>query len=143
MRGNWVAIVAAVGLVFAPGWIARGIAAGAGPFDGTWTVEVDCPRVGDIEGYNWRFQAQVSSGLLSGLYRSPTDSAMGRLSGRIRPAGGAVLTMVGRTGPEPYAVGHVRAGTPFRYTASAHFDGRSGSGKRNEQRARALMFTRA
>ena len=68
---------------------------------------------------------------------------LGRLSGRIRRDGNAVLTMVGGTGPERFAFGHARAGTPFRYTASAHFDGRSGSGERNEQRACALRFARA
>ena len=30
-------------------------AAGAGPFDGTWNVEVDCADVGDVRGCDWRF----------------------------------------------------------------------------------------
>jgi hypothetical protein len=32
-----------------------------------WPVEVDCPNVGDVEGYNWSFPAEVSSGFMSGL----------------------------------------------------------------------------
>ena len=36
-------------------------------------------------------------------------------------------------GPEDVAIGHVRPGTPFRYTANVHFDAHSGFGKRNEQ----------
>jgi hypothetical protein len=134
---------AAVGAVLALAPVERGLAAGAGPFDGMWTVEVDCPSVGDVEGYNWRFPAEVSSGFMSGLYRSATNSAMGHITGRIRPDGGALLSMFGRTGPEQRAVGHERAGTPFRYTVDAHFDARGGSGKRNEQRACALTFNRA
>jgi hypothetical protein len=134
---------AAVGAVLALAPGERGLAAGAGPFDGMWTVEVDCPSVGDVEGYNWRFPAEVSSGFMSGLYRSATNSAMGHITGRIRPDGGALLSMFGRTGPEQRAVGHERAGTPFRYTVDAHFDARGGSGKRNEQRACALTFNRA
>lgn len=143
MRRLWTFAAAAIGAGLALAPSERGRAAGAGPFDGTWNVEVECPSAGNIEGYDWRFPAQVSAGALTGSYRSATNSAMGRLSGRIRPDGSAVLTMVGRTGPEPFAFGHVRAGTPFHYTASAHFDGRSGSGRRNEQRPCALTFTRA
>jgi hypothetical protein len=60
-----------------------GLAAQA--FDGAWNVEVDCPDVGDVRGYNWRFQTQVTSGVVTGSYHSPTNEAMGELSGRIRP----------------------------------------------------------
>jgi hypothetical protein len=68
---------AAIGLAFALAPAERAVAAGAGPFDGAWNVEVDCPDVGDVRGYNWRFSAQVSSGVLSGHYQSPTTSGWG------------------------------------------------------------------
>jgi hypothetical protein len=64
------------------------------------------------------------------------------LSGRIRPDGEALVTVVGRTGPEQVAIGHERPGTPFRYTANVHFDAHGGSGTRNERRACALTFTK-
>ena len=38
------------------------------------------------------------------------------------------------------SIGHVRPGTPFRYTANVRFDARSGFGKRNERRACTLTF---
>jgi hypothetical protein len=138
-----IATAAAIGLAFALAPAKRAVAAGAGPFDGAWNVEVACPDVGDVRGYNWRFSAQVSSGVLTGHYQSSTNSAMGNLSGRIRPDGEARLTLVGRTGPEEVAIGHERPGTPFRYTANVHFDAHSGSGMRNERRACALTFTKA
>ena len=141
MRRAWTFGAAAIGVAVALAPVDPALA--AGPFDGIWTVEVDCPSVGDVEGYDWRFPAEVSSGFLSGLYRSATNSAMGHITGRIRPDGAALLTMFGRTGPEQRAVGHERSGTPFRYTVDAHFDARGGSGKRNEQRACALTFNRA
>jgi hypothetical protein len=141
MRRAWTFAAAAIGVAVALAPVDPALA--AGPFDGIWTVEVDCPSVGDVEGYNWRFPAEVSSGFLSGLYRSATNSAMGHITGRIRPDGAALLTMFGRTGPEQRAVGHERSGTPFRYTVDAHFDARGGSGKRNEQRPCALTFNRA
>ena len=108
-----------------------------------WIVGVDCPNPGDVEGYNWRFAPEVSAGFVSGLYRSATNSAMGHITGRIRPDGEALLSMFGRTGPGQRAVGRERPGTPFRYTVEAHFDARGGSGKRNEQRTCALTFNSA
>jgi hypothetical protein len=141
MRCAWTFAAAAIGVAVALAPVDRALA--AGPFDGMWTVEVDCPSVGDVEGYDWRFPAEVSSGFMSGLYRSATNSAMGHITGRIRPDGGALLTMFGRTGSAQIAIGHERPGTPFRYTVDARFDARGGSGKRNEQRACALTFNRA
>jgi len=142
-KTSMIKTAAALGLALALAPAGRGLAAGAGPFDGGWSVEIDCPAVGDVEAYNWRFPAQVSSGMLSGHYHSPTNSAMGTLSGRIRPDGEALVTVVGRTGPEQVAIGHERSGTPFRYTANVHFDAHGGSGARNERRACALTFTKA
>jgi hypothetical protein len=142
MRIKSIISAAAIGLALAQ-QAGPGLAAGAGPFDGAWNVEVDCPDVGDVRGYNWRFSAQVSSGVLTGHYQSPTNEAKGDFSGRIRPDGQALITVVARTGPEEVAIGHVRPGTPFRYTANVHFDAHSGSGKRNERRACTLTFTKA
>jgi hypothetical protein len=133
---------AALGLALTLPPAERAVAAGAGPFDGAWSVEVDCPDVGDVRGYNWRFPAQVSSGVLTGHYQSPTNTAMGDFRGRIRPDGEALITVVARTGPEEVAIGHERPGTPFRYTANVRFDAHSGFGKRNERRACTLTFTK-
>jgi hypothetical protein len=138
-RGIFAAAAIGVALGFAP--FERGLAAG-GPFDGVWAVQIDCPNVGDVEGYTWRFPAEVSSGFISGLYRSATNSALGHITGHIRPDGGALLMMYGRTGSQQRALGHESPGTPFRYTVDAHFDASGGSGKRNEQRPCALTFNK-
>jgi hypothetical protein len=142
-KTSTISAAAAIGLGLAAPQAERGLAAGAGPFDGTWNVEVDCADVGDVRGYNWRFPAQVSSGVLTGHYQSPTTAAMGEFRGRIRPDGSGLITVVARTGPEEYAVGHLRPGTPFRYTANVHFDAHSGFGKRNELRPCTLTFTKS
>jgi hypothetical protein len=141
MRSAWTFAAAAIGLALALAPFDRGLAAG-GPFDGVWSVEVDCPNVGDVEGYSWSFPAEVSSGFMSGVYRSETSSAMGHITGRIRPDGAALLMMFGRTGPEQRDVAHQRSGSPFRYTVDAHFDTNSGSGKRTERRPCALTFSK-
>ena len=142
MRNTSIVGAAVIGLGVALIPSQRTHAAGAGPFDGTWNVEVNCPDVGDVRGYDWRFPAQVSSGVLTGHYQSPTNQAMGDFSGRIRPDGQALIAVVARTGPEEVAIGNVRPGTPFHYTANVHFDAHSGFGKRNERRACTLTFTK-
>ena len=141
MRRGRTLAAAAIGAASAFASFERGLAAG-GPFDGLWDVQIDCQSVGDVEGYSWRFPAEVSSGFMSGLYRSATGSALGHITGHIRPDGGALLTMDGRTGSEQRSFGHQRPGVPFRYTVDAHFGEQSGSGRRNEQRPCALTFNK-
>jgi len=143
MLGRAPSTLSAVVLSVAMSSTTGGQAAPAQSFDGAWTAEVDCPDVGDVRGYNWRFPVDVRSGVLSGRYQSPSNEAMGTLSGRIRSDGQALLTLVGRTGPVEVAIGHVRPGTPFRYTANVRFDARSGFGTRNERRACTLTFSRS
>jgi hypothetical protein len=139
MRGSRTCAVAATGVVLAVAPLDLGRAA-SGTFDGLWTVEIACSTVGDVEGYEWRFPAEVTSGFMSGLYHSPTNTAIGRLTGQIRADGAAVLSMYGRTGLQQRAVGHQPPGTPFEYTIDAHFDANDGAGKRNEQRPCELKF---
>ena len=142
MRKAWIFAGTAIGAALALAPVERGLAAGAGPLDGIWSVEIDCQNFGDVEGYQWSFPAEVSSGFLSGLYRSETSSAIGHITGHIHPDGDALLLMVGRTGSEQRSFGHQRPGVPFRYTVDAHFDGVRGSGRRNEQRPCALTFSK-
>ena len=49
----------------------------AQPFDGAWNVEVDCPDVGDVRGYNWRFQTKVTSGVVTGRTTPPPTKRWG------------------------------------------------------------------
>jgi hypothetical protein len=74
-----IAPAAAIGLALSPPQ--RTQAAGSGPFDGVWNAGVNCPDIGNVRGYDWRFPAQVSSGALTGHYQSPTNQAMGDSAG--------------------------------------------------------------
>jgi hypothetical protein len=131
---------AAIGLGLALAPAQRTHATRAGPFDGMWNVEVNCPDVGDVRAYDWRFPAEVSSGVVTGHYQSPTRD--GELEQRIRPEGQALLTMVRKTGQVPVSIGHPRPGTPFRYTANIHFEAHNGFGKRSQRRACTLTFAK-
>jgi hypothetical protein len=115
----------------------------AGAFDGSWNVTVISPTEGDVEGYVWQFPARVQNGRLSGKYVNPNDPGnYGALSGAIGAGGDALLTMTGRTGVPAYSVKHVAKHSPIHYSASAHFDATSGSGKRVQQRSCDLSFAK-
>lgn len=118
------------------------VAQEATPFDGNWNAEIVCPMSPNGEMYTWRLPVRISAGTLSGMYRSPTTAAEGELSGWVRPDGKAIVSVYGLTGRDQ-AIGHVRPGTRFRYTADVHFSGGSGSGQRQELRPCTLSFTRA
>jgi hypothetical protein len=87
MRDAWMPAGAAIGAILALAPVDRALAAGGAPFDGVWTVAVDCASVANVEGYNWRFPAEVSSGFMSRLYRPETTTAIGHITGHIRPDG--------------------------------------------------------
>jgi hypothetical protein len=142
MRNTSIITIAAIGIGLALWPAHQGEATGAGPFDGMWNVDFDRPDVGDVKAYGWRSPAEVSSGVVSGHFQSTTSEAMGYLSGRIRPDGEALLTVVGKTGWDPYSIGCVKPGTKIHYSANVKFDAHSGFGKRNEQRACTLTFTK-
>jgi hypothetical protein len=87
-----------------------------------------------VKGYHWRFSSHVQGGELLGHIANP-DNSSGDLSGTIAPDGNAQLTMVGSAGNS--------RGLPYTlYEVTAHFGGRSGSGKRNEQRPCSLNFSK-
>jgi len=120
-----------------------GAALASGPFDGTWNAVVDCPAVGDVDGYTWRFPVRVQDGKLSGKWSSPSDPQnFGELGGTIAANGDAELMMTGSTGPEAYSVQHVRPHMLIRWRANAHFEKTSGAGKRVEQRPCDLSFSK-
>ena len=120
-----------------PAW-----ASASHPFDGAWSAEVVCPKSADQQGYAWRLPVQISAGTLSGTYRSPTTAAQGELHGWVRSDGAAIVSVIGVSGTDP-TIGHVEAGTRFRYTANVHFSGNTGSGERQQLRPCTLTFTRA
>ncbi len=118
-------------------------AAGSQKFDGVWNVTLDCAEAPDgAKGYHWTFPAQVRNGVMRGQRGTPGANSSGTISGQIKPDGAAQLSVSGRTGDPDYSVGRVAPGYPFHFTVTAHFDERSGSGKRNELRACDLSFTK-
>ena len=131
--------IAAAILILAPG-----VCLGASSFDGSWTVSQSCPPTAqDVRGYSWTYAAVVRNGMLVGEHR-PTSAqdGSGRLTGRIRPDGEAMLTADGRTGNPEFAVGHVAQGFHYHYRVAARFTDSSGSGQRTEQRSCDFSFTK-
>ena len=139
MSGQPFFATAALLLVLAP----ASAEAATSAFDGRWSVAVSCETAPDgASGYRWTFPASVSGGVMRGQYNTPGQSPSATLGGSIAASGAATLTVRGITGVPEYAVGRVRAGTPFRYTVKAQFDANSGAGERLELRRCTLSFSK-
>jgi hypothetical protein len=117
-------------------------AAGAGRFDGTWNVTLNCPKTDTAQGYVNRFAAQVRDGYLQGDFGTQGTAGSLRLSGSIQPDGTATLDAKGLTGDPKYNPTGGSAGTPYGYNVVAEFDGARGTGRRLQVRACDLTFTR-
>jgi hypothetical protein len=141
MRKTMMVAAAATGFALAAYSTMSDCAVAAQSFDGTWTAVVACSQFGDVKGYRWRFRTRVQGGALSGQITNP-DNSSGDLSGAIGDDGNAQLTMIGRAGNSDFNYDHAAAGSAIRYTVTAHFHARSGSGKRNEQRPCSFTFTK-
>jgi len=116
---------------------------GAGRFDGTWNVTIDCPKHADgAFGYVYELVAQVKDGFLRG--EQGTEGAPGslRLQGNIQPDGSAKLDAKGLTGDPKYNVKSVSSGVPYAYQVAARFEGTRGTGQRLQTRTCALTFNR-
>jgi hypothetical protein len=144
MAGARAACLIAAAVMIGPSLQVRHAwSAGVQDFDGAWAVTVACAKAPDgALGYTWRFPADVHNGALLGYYNRPGAVPSATLSGQINSSGDAVLTMRGRTGAINYNVGNANPGTPFHYTANAHFERAHGTGKRNEVRDCQLNFVK-
>src|SRR5690242_12996909 len=112
-------------------------------FDGNWATTVACgPTEDGTRGYTLSFWAQVSNGMLRGVYGTEGRPPWLRLEGPIAPGGSAMLIAQGQSGDPDYAVGRVRTGTRVSYRVQAQFAGSQGSGKRLDNRPRDLTFVR-
>lgn len=112
-------------------------------FDGNWAVSQTCgPTADGARGYTWTFWAQVTNGVLRGVYGTEGRPPWMRLEGPIAPDGSATLIGHGQSGDPDYAVGHVRAGTTVNYRVTARFSGSRGSGRRIDTRPCDLSFVR-
>lgn len=141
MRKTMMVAASSVGLVLTAYLTTLDCAVAAQSFDGAWTTVVACSQFGNVKGYHWRFPTRVQGGALSGQITNP-DNSSGELSGAIGDDGNAQLTMIGRAGNSDFNYDHAAAGSAIRYTVTAHFSARSGSGKRNEQRPCSFTFTK-
>ena len=130
----------------------RRMAAGTGPvasapggagFDGTWRVGVVCHTAPDgAAGYRFTFPMRVEGGVVEGSFVDRGGLSSLTMRGRIEPDGRSLLRVEGLTGDTRYSVGRAAPSSPYRYTVSARFDGRSGTGRRNELRQCDFTFDR-
>jgi uncharacterized caspase-like protein len=125
-----------------PGAAASGTANKTADFDGKWDVTIACANQGSVLGYTRYLTADVADGVLNAEDQSTGKSNWIVMNGAIAKDGKARLNVKGLTGDTKFSVGQIKAGTEYRYTVDAQFDGTRGSGKRNEVRACNLTFAR-
>jgi TolB-like protein len=113
------------------------------PFDGSWSVVIECPGDGaSVRGYKRELTATVTQGRLLATSGAEGEVNALRSEGRIGADGTAMLQARGRTGDPAFALKRAPPGTPYRYRVRAEFQGNAGSGRRLEHRACSFAFTR-
>ena len=115
------------------------------PFDGTWTLRMDCPsnsEASGAKGYRFVFPATVTHGVLTATNGVEGQPGSLRIEGPIADDGDALLLARGRTGDPAYAVRQPSSGTPYTFRIQAHFGPTSGTGKRLETRVCDFSFSR-
>jgi hypothetical protein len=141
------ALAWALGALLAPSlvWAQPAASAPGTPFDGAWTVRIDCPNNTEesaAKGYRYEFPASVAQGWLTGAHLEPDMPGSLRIEGRIGADGEALLEAHGRTGNPDYAAKRPGSGTPYAYRIKARFDAREGTGTRLETRVCNFTFRR-
>ncbi len=122
---------------------ARAAAGGVARFDGAWSVNVDCPRHTDgTAAFTIDLVAQVKDGVLTGERGAEGAPNWFRIQGVIGPNGNARLDARGLTGDPKYSVGGGPQGTPYAWSAPAHFEGSQGTGRRTQLRRCELTFVK-
>jgi class 3 adenylate cyclase len=112
-------------------------------FEGTWRVTVDCPQEpGGAKGFTLRFVSEVKDGVLHG--QNGTEGLPGSLTlrGKILPDGTAWLNANGLTGNPASTIGGLPAGTIYRYSVRARFEGSKGTGTRDQGRVCNFDFAK-
>lgn len=102
-------------------------------FDGLWDVVLTCPTEGAAGGYTYAFTAQVTDDVMRGQHGMPGEPGSLTIEGRLGADGSAVLAVSLRTGAASRNVQAYKSappGTPYTYSAEAHFSETSGTGER-------------
>jgi hypothetical protein len=137
VRGLGLSLAAMVALGQACAW------ADAGGFDGNWDVIAVCPSTGTAMGYTLQFPAQVTGGVLHGVYGTLGQASSMALDGTIQTDGTAKFVALGLTGDSTFSALNAKPGTPYRYEVAATFKGSRGTGTRTDgTRVCNFSFTR-
>jgi hypothetical protein len=122
------------------------LAQNATPFDGAWTVTLDCPthKEGDdfAKAYREVFPAEVKAGALRGLLGAEGQPGCMLLTGKIARDGKANLKLDGMVSNERYAINDAPRGKPYTYKVRAQFEPTKGTGERLGQRKCDFTFVK-
>ncbi len=145
MKILWLA--SAVLLVCSNGQCQTGGAAPmAGPYDGEWSVVLDCADTQDksglVKGYEFTFHVTIANGKLQGQYGAKGAPASVVYSGDVGADGTLELRASGNTGNSEQSVGKVARGSAYSYTMAGKLEQSRGQAVRRELRPCTAAFSR-
>ena len=143
MKKLLIAVAALLG--GSSGWCQpAGASAAGGPFDGEWSVVLDCAdtkdRNGLVKGYEYNFHVMIANGKLQGQYGAKGAPASVVYSGEVGVDGALEVRATGNTGASDYSVGKVARGMAYSYTLAGRLEGSHGKAERREVRPCTATF---
>lgn len=121
-------------------------AATSAPYDGDWSVLLDCADTRDksglVKGYEYTFHVSIVGGKLRGQYGAKGAPASIVYTGEVSADGALELSAVGNTGRSENSVGKVAQGTPYSYTMVGKLEQSRGQAVRRELRPCTASFAK-
>jgi hypothetical protein len=123
-----------------------GAVATSSPYDGEWSVVLDCTDTQDksglVKGYQFTFHVTIANGKLQGQYGAKGAPASVVYSGEVGADGTLELRASGNTGSSDQSVGKVARGTAYSYTMAGKLEPSRGQAVRRELRPCTATFGR-
>jgi hypothetical protein len=115
---------------------------GAGPFDGKWITQVDCPKAGTAGAFSILVDADVMGGVFHGEKGDKGKAGWFSLDGKVRTDGVVELVARGIVNSRHLAAGNVPVGTEYGYRVSGRLKGSEGNGERVGGRFCKVTFSK-
>lgn len=130
-------------MVAPPAWAAE---AGASPFDGKWSVTLDCPthktEKDFARAYKQTFAGEVKASQFRATHGRDGEPGWHLLHGPIGADGKAMLRLDGIVNSERHSINDAQRGKPYSYRVRAQFEPTRGTGERMGSRKCDFTFTR-
>jgi uncharacterized caspase-like protein len=112
----------------------------AGPFDGTWITQIDCPKAGPAGAFSILVDADVKDGVFHGEKGDKGKPGWFLLDGRVQSNGTVELVARGIVNSSYFAA--VPVGSEYGYRVAGRLEGSKGIGERVGGRSCKVTFSK-